>query len=243
MPSHDEGASKVGIALSGGGSRAMAFHLGCLRALDELGTLSKARVLATVSGGSVIGAMYAVHDGSFAEFEERVRSVLRIGFVRPAIGTLLRTTEGLKAAVSFIMLLATWAWLVPVRFAVKALSWVAADDGAKQAGAAFRDRRLARVSAMSSQPGGISASHSTTDGQRSQRMRAISADGTGGSGLSALASSMRKSFSAATDGENVAYQPPRVQSRPGAPDISQIFADRSSAMSIAPESKSSQPCA
>ena len=27
---------KIGLALSGGGSRAIAFHLGCLRALQEL---------------------------------------------------------------------------------------------------------------------------------------------------------------------------------------------------------------
>ena len=28
---------KIGLALSGGGARAMAFHLGCLRALKKLG--------------------------------------------------------------------------------------------------------------------------------------------------------------------------------------------------------------
>ena len=27
----------IGLALSGGGSRAMAFHLGCLRALNDMG--------------------------------------------------------------------------------------------------------------------------------------------------------------------------------------------------------------
>jgi hypothetical protein len=31
----------IGLALSGGGSRAIAFHLGCLRALQERGVLQK----------------------------------------------------------------------------------------------------------------------------------------------------------------------------------------------------------
>ena len=72
---------KLGIALSGGGSRAMAFHLGCLRTLHDAGILPKAEVLSTVSGGAVIGAMYAYSDDEFGEFEERVRAALRRGLV------------------------------------------------------------------------------------------------------------------------------------------------------------------
>ena len=49
----------IGLALSGGGSRAMAFHLGCLRALNDLGLLERVGVLSTISGGSLIGAYYA----------------------------------------------------------------------------------------------------------------------------------------------------------------------------------------
>ncbi len=75
------GARPVGLCLSGGGSRAMAFHLGCLRALHDRGVLSKVDVISTVSGGSVIGAMYAYSDDSFDEFEQRVRLALRRGFV------------------------------------------------------------------------------------------------------------------------------------------------------------------
>ena len=40
---------KIALALSGGGARAMAFHLGCLRALHDLGILDRVRVLSTVS--------------------------------------------------------------------------------------------------------------------------------------------------------------------------------------------------
>lgn len=105
----------VGIALSGGGSRAMAFHLGCLRTLDRLGILENARVMSTVSGGSVIGGMYVVRPGNFAEFEAQVRSVLRKGLLRPALWTSLTTMEGVKAVACLTLLLMTWAWLVPFR--------------------------------------------------------------------------------------------------------------------------------
>lgn len=49
----------IGLSLSGGGSRAIAFHFGCLQALHDLGILDDVRVLSTVSGGSVVGALLA----------------------------------------------------------------------------------------------------------------------------------------------------------------------------------------
>lgn len=72
---------RVGVALSGGGSRAIAFHLGCLRALHDRQVLVQTEVLSTVSGGSVIGALYAYSDYPFEDFEKRVRSLLRRGLV------------------------------------------------------------------------------------------------------------------------------------------------------------------
>lgn len=48
----------LGLALSGGGFRASFFHLGVLARLAELGILRKVEVLSTVSGGSIIGALY-----------------------------------------------------------------------------------------------------------------------------------------------------------------------------------------
>jgi NTE family protein len=94
---------KIGLALSGGGARAMAFHLGCLRALHELGVLDRVRVLSTVSGGSVIGALYAASDEPFPAFEARVRAVLRRGLVRPAIRAALLTLEGAKALLAWVL--------------------------------------------------------------------------------------------------------------------------------------------
>src|SRR5262245_44643696 len=47
-----------GLALSGGGFRAAAFHLGVLRRLRELGLLHQVDLLSTVSGGSITGAYW-----------------------------------------------------------------------------------------------------------------------------------------------------------------------------------------
>lgn len=72
----------VGLALSGGGSRAIAFHLGCLRALYDRGVLDRLRVISAVSGGSVIAAMYAYSQGSFSDFDRSVTTLLRRGIQR-----------------------------------------------------------------------------------------------------------------------------------------------------------------
>ena len=72
----------IGLALSGGGSRAIAFHLGCLRALHDLNLLGRVQVISSVSGGSIISAMYAYSNDSFAEFEKRVLELLKRGFHR-----------------------------------------------------------------------------------------------------------------------------------------------------------------
>ncbi len=75
----DENGPSIGLALSGGGSRAIAFHLGCLRALHDRGILPRVRVISSVSGGSVIAAMFAYSDESFDQFDARVTALLRSG--------------------------------------------------------------------------------------------------------------------------------------------------------------------
>jgi len=52
---------KLGLALSGGGFRAAFFHLGVLAQMAELGLLRHVEVISTVSGGSIVGALYYVH--------------------------------------------------------------------------------------------------------------------------------------------------------------------------------------
>jgi NTE family protein len=54
---------RVGLALSGGGFRAAAFHLGVFRKLDSMGLLWKLDLLTCVSGGSIAGAFIAANWG------------------------------------------------------------------------------------------------------------------------------------------------------------------------------------
>ncbi|MET0093713.1 MAG: patatin-like phospholipase family protein, partial [Sedimenticola sp.] len=54
---------RIGLALSGGGFRAAAFHLGVFRKLKELGLLWKLDLLTCVSGGSIAGSFLACHWG------------------------------------------------------------------------------------------------------------------------------------------------------------------------------------
>lgn len=110
---------KIGLALSGGGARAMAFHLGCLRALKELGMLKRVEVVSGVSGGSVVGALL-VRSSSFSDFEVGMRKLLGRGFVWPAIRKLFTTLEGAKALIC-------WILIVPLNILVKFLEiliWV-----------------------------------------------------------------------------------------------------------------------
>jgi NTE family protein len=67
----------IGIALSGGGFRAMLFHAGALTRMNELGLLSPAKRIASVSGGSIISGYLAKRwkelgsadaNGTFANF-------------------------------------------------------------------------------------------------------------------------------------------------------------------------------
>jgi len=52
---------KIGLALSGGGLRASFFHIGLLAQMAEQGLLKSVAVISTVSGGSIIGALYYLH--------------------------------------------------------------------------------------------------------------------------------------------------------------------------------------
>ena len=50
---------RIGLALSGGGFRATAFHLGVFSKLKEMGLLWKIDVLSCVSGGSVSVSVFS----------------------------------------------------------------------------------------------------------------------------------------------------------------------------------------
>lgn len=102
----------IGLALSGGGSRAMAFHLGCMRSLHKHGILERVKLLSSVSGGSVIAALYAYNDDSFEEFESRVRDHLRKGFLWGSIRHTFLSIEAIR--IFFAILLSIVAFVCRV---------------------------------------------------------------------------------------------------------------------------------
>jgi predicted acylesterase/phospholipase RssA len=78
-----------GLALSGGGFRAAAFHLGVLKRLNELDLLQQIDFLSVVSGGSIVGAAWLywqAHEGDtttnreqWSRFERHFIRVMRGG--------------------------------------------------------------------------------------------------------------------------------------------------------------------
>lgn len=75
--------SGVGLCLSGGGYRAMLFHVGSLWRLYETGQLSSVQRISSVSGGSITSAVLALAwrhlllDGGRASFETHVVEPIR----------------------------------------------------------------------------------------------------------------------------------------------------------------------
>ncbi|MBI4640380.1 MAG: patatin-like phospholipase family protein [Candidatus Tectomicrobia bacterium] len=61
MPQTSIEVVKLGLALSGGGFRASFFHIGVLAQMAMQGLLRHVEVISTVSGGSIIGALYYLH--------------------------------------------------------------------------------------------------------------------------------------------------------------------------------------
>ncbi len=60
VPRPPAGRQKLGLSLAGGGFRASLFHIGVLRRLAEMDLLRYVEVLSTVSGGSIVGALYVL---------------------------------------------------------------------------------------------------------------------------------------------------------------------------------------
>ncbi len=82
---HDARASGIALALSGGGFRAVLFHVGVLWRLNELGVLGRLARISSVSGGSIASGLLAVRwprlafadDGRSPHFEDEVAAPLR----------------------------------------------------------------------------------------------------------------------------------------------------------------------
>jgi len=68
--------SRVGLALSGGGVRAMIFHAGMLQWLANASRLESVSVISTVSGGSLItGLIYRLNDWKWPSSEQYLNKV------------------------------------------------------------------------------------------------------------------------------------------------------------------------
>ena len=85
VPIRGSNVGRIGLAMSGGGLRAAAFHLGCLRALNDRELLDKASTISGVSGGSLVAALWAYTSGSFEEFDDALVSLLQDGLWKPTV--------------------------------------------------------------------------------------------------------------------------------------------------------------
>lgn len=92
--------ARIGLALSGGGSRAAAFHLGCLRALHDLDLLDQVRVVSAISGGALFAATWAYGPVQFSEFDALITDLLRRGIQRQMIQQALSPASVARGAVS-----------------------------------------------------------------------------------------------------------------------------------------------
>lgn len=89
----------VGLALSGGGFRAMLFHAGALMRLNELGVLSRVARISSVSGGSIAAGYLACvwgqlgppnAAGAFDQFQSKyVEPILRFSREKIDVGDIL----------------------------------------------------------------------------------------------------------------------------------------------------------
>ena len=114
--------TKTGLALSGGGYRATAFHLGTLKKLEEMKVLAKTNVISTISGGSITGACYCTHRGDFNSFYQSLYTGLQ---QKNVITKTLFSWLGLRMLFVILLLLGSicffftpWPWLF-------AVTWVA----------------------------------------------------------------------------------------------------------------------
>lgn len=104
MPFGREGEQEgVGLALSGGGFRAMLFHLGSFWRLNELGMLPKLSRISGVSGGSLLLGRLAVKWASL-EFESGVAKNFREEVAQPV----LRFSNRLVDAPAVLLGLLPW---------------------------------------------------------------------------------------------------------------------------------------
>lgn len=104
LPPSPEQPGGLALCLSGGGFRAVLFHLGALRRLNELGVLAKVDTFSTTSGGSILAAHLATLLANDATKKVAFTPEAWDGLVEDPIRALTR--EDLQAGVLDLRLLA-----------------------------------------------------------------------------------------------------------------------------------------
>lgn len=102
---------RIGLAISGGGFRATAFGLGCLRALHDRGILNQVTVISGVSGGSLAAALWAYGPDAFDAFDDSTVELVRRGIQLDLALRAFTPTSLARNAAAFI------GSLLPGRFA------------------------------------------------------------------------------------------------------------------------------
>src|SRR5690242_15833272 len=94
---------EVSIALSGGGTRAMAFHAGVLRFLAEAGLLGRIAHISSVSGGSLLtGIIFQLSDWDWPAGKDYTSDVF------PEIRRIMTETDLGVYALRALMLPTNW---------------------------------------------------------------------------------------------------------------------------------------
>ena len=109
-----ENNKDIGLCFSGGGMRAIAFQLGCLKALKNYRLLERVKVISAVSGGSILAAMYAYNADSFEEFEKKVYKLLRQGLAVRLFRRLLLYPPRAIATLATVLIAGTSAILADI---------------------------------------------------------------------------------------------------------------------------------
>jgi predicted acylesterase/phospholipase RssA len=99
IPEAKDSAPALGLALSGGGFRAAAFHLGVLRGLRAGGRLESVRAISGVSGGALLAAAWvATGRDDLDAFTARMRAFLSRDLKRRVLWAALRPDRLLRLA-------------------------------------------------------------------------------------------------------------------------------------------------
>lgn len=105
---------RLGLALSGGGYRAAAFHLGVFRKLNAINLLDKIDVISTISGGSIIGAYYVLNKQDFDYFESSFKKNLQKSCIRKIIlNWRFLTTIFIYIAIGYLLFIDPFSFDLP----------------------------------------------------------------------------------------------------------------------------------